>query len=281
MKRKSLKKKKIIITILICIALVFIPSIIYSNHHIDVENISFKSRDIPKAFDGVKIAHLSDYHNHGEKFDKRLVNILKKSEPDYIFITGDIADKVFTDIDKANHFLKEMSCIAPCYLVWGNHDKNIDDQEFEKMNSYAQDCGITVLNNDVVRLCKEDEYISVTGNYDYIENASECGKDEFNIWLNHFPENFETIADGTKNSGNQMDLMFSGHAHGGLIRFPGIKGLFAPGQGFFPEYTSGVYEYNGSSMIVSRGIGNSTTTLRLFDTFHVIICTLESGNTMN
>ncbi len=92
-----------------------------------------------------------------------------------------------------------MSCIAPCYLAWGNHDMNIEDKDFEKMKSCTLNCGITVLNNDVTRLRKDNEYISVTGNYDYIENVSECGNDEFNIRLNHSPENFETIADGTEN----------------------------------------------------------------------------------
>ena len=105
--------------------------------------------------------------------------------------------------------------------------------------------------------------------------------EDVTIWLHHFPEDFEKIADGTKSAGYQTDLMFSGHAHGGLIGLPFTGGLFAPGQGFFPEYTSGIYTYNGSSMIVSRGLGNSSVTLRLFDPFHLVVCELERKNDSN
>ncbi len=280
MKKKSLNKnknrKKIILMILIFLTFTLTPAVIYSNYHIDVEHITYKSSDIPKAFNGTRIAHLSDYHNHGGKYDDRLVKSVVDSHPDYIFITGDVIDSYLTDIDKADNFLKKMSDIAPCYLVWGNHEMRLEFQEFDKMKTFAENCGITILDGDTTRIYKDSDYISVTGNYCYNENVTNYGKNEFNIWLHHFPNDFEMIADSTKKSGNQMDLMFSGHAHGGLIRLPFIKGLFAPDQGLFPKYTSGIYEYNGSSMIVSRGVGNVLTTLRLFNPFHVVICTLEN-----
>lgn len=279
MNKKLLNKKrnKIFLIVLIFFVLAFTPLLIYSNYHIEVENITFKNKDIPEAFNGTRIAHLSDYHNHGGKYDDRLVRVVADSEPDYIFITGDMVDRSFTNTDKTNSFLKKISSIAPCYLVWGNHEMEIEASELEKIKSCAKSCGISILNDDFTRLYKDNEYISVTGNYNYIEAVTGYGKDEFNIWLHHFPEDFEMIADSTGKSGHQMDLMFSGHAHGGLIGLPFVGGLIAPGQGIFPEYISGIYEYNGSSMIVSRGVGNSSTTLRLFNPFHVVICTLESS----
>lgn len=280
MKKISLNKKhiKIILIILIFLTFTLTPAVIYSNYHIQVENITFKSSDIPKAFNGIRIAHLSDYHNHGGKYDDRLVKSVADSDPDYIFITGDVADRFLTNIDKADNFLKKMSDIAPCYLVWGNHEMGLESQELNELKTFAENCGINILDDDTTRIYKDSEYISVTGNYDFNEEEIKYGNDEFNIWLHHFPNDFEMIADSTKRSGNQMDLMFSGHAHGGLIRLPFIKGLYAPDQGLFPKYTSGIYEYNGSSMIVSRGVGNVLNTLRLFNPFHVVICTLESNS---
>lgn len=252
---------------------VFIPLLIYSNTHIDIESITIKSTDVPKAFDGTKIVLLSDYHNHGGKYDDKLLNIVKEAKPDYVFITGDIIDRTRTDVPTAEKFLKKVSETAPCYLVWGNHDKSLLTEDFEKLKNSLQSYGITILNGDTVNICKDNEYISLTGNYNYYDYTP-C-ENEFNIWLNHFPENFEAIANSTAKDGNQVDLLFSGHAHGGLIRVPFGGGLIGH-NGLFPEYTSGLYEYNGSYMIVSRGVGNSGPTLRLFNPFHVVICTLES-----
>jgi len=269
---KKISKRKIFYIVLSILAVILIISLIFSNTYIDVENITFKSRDIPESFDGAKIVLLSDYHNQGENFCERLTDIVKEADPDYIFITGDIIDRIRTDVDKADNFLKKVSDIAPCYLVWGNHDKSVSQGDLERLKTSAVSYGITILEGTTVRIQRGDEYISLTGNYYYYDYPP-CEAD-FNIWLNHFPENFEPIAEQTKKDGNQMDLMFSGHAHGGLIRLPFVGGVIGH-NGLFPDYTSGLYEYDGSHMIVSRGLGNSGNVPRLYSTFHVVVCELE------
>ncbi|MBP0958836.1 MAG: metallophosphoesterase [Oscillospiraceae bacterium] len=269
---KKISKRKIFYIVLSILAVILIISLIFSNTYIDVEKITFKSRDIPESFDGAKIVLLSDYHNQGENFCERLTDIVKEADPDYIFITGDIIDRIRTDVDKADNFLKKVSDIAPCYLVWGNHDKSVSQGDLERLKTSAVSYGITILEGTTVRIQRGDEYISLTGNYYYYDYPP-CEAD-FNIWLNHFPENFEPIAEQTKKDGNQMDLMFSGHAHGGLIRLPFVGGVIGH-NGLFPDYTSGLYEYDGSHMIVSRGLGNSGNVPRLYSTFHVVVCELE------
>lgn len=269
---KKISKRKIFYIVLSILAVILIISLIFSNTYIDVENITFKSRDIPESFDGAKIVLLSDYHNQGENFCERLTDIVKEADPDYIFITGDIIDRIRTDVDKADNFLKKVSDIAPCYLVWGNHDKSVSQGDLERLKTSAENYGITILEGTTVRIQRGDEFISLTGNYYYYDYPP-CEAD-FNIWLNHFPENFEPIAEQTKKDGNQMDLMFSGHAHGGLIRLPFVGGVIGH-NGLFPDYTSGLYEYDGSHMIVSRGLGNSGNVPRLYSTFHVVVCELE------
>ena len=269
---KKISKRKIFYIVLSILAVILIISLIFSNTYIDVEKITFKSRDIPESFDGTKIVLLSDYHNQGENFCERLTDIVKEADPDYIFITGDIIDRIRTDVDKADNFLKKVSDIAPCYLVWGNHDKSVSQGDLERLKTSAESYGITILEGTTVRIQRGDEYISLTGNYYYYDYPP-CEAD-FNIWLNHFPENFEPIAEQTKKDGNQMDLMFSGHAHGGLIRLPFVGGVIGH-NGLFPDYTSGLYEYDGSHMIVSRGLGNSGNVPRLYSTFHVVVCELE------
>lgn len=271
-------RNKIRIAFLI-IALLCIAELVYSNTHIDIENFIFKSNDVPAGFDGAKIVHISDYHNHGGSYDERLLKNISVQNPDYIFLTGDIADSICTDIDKANTFLENVSEIATCYLVWGNHDYSIDDKSFEKMKNCAEKNNITVLENEFIYIERNGDKMMLTGtvNTSYEDMLEDYPDDEtFSVWLHHYPEDFKEISDLSEKSGSEVDLLFTGHAHGGLIRMPFIKGIYAPGQGFIPEYTSGMYEYNGSDMIVSRGVGNSGYTRRFFNSFHLVVCTLES-----
>ena len=272
------KKQIFLRIVIICLILdaIFIPFAVYSNTHLDMEYFTCRNNKIPEEFNGTVIAHLSDYHNHGGKYDDKLMDAIRDAAPDYIFITGDTADRILTDIDKAEGFLERVSETAPCYLVWGNHEKGLKDEDFDRLESFAKNAGITVLEDETVMLEREGAQIALTGDYNCVSLPEETGTDYFDIWLHHFPEDFEDITDMTEKAGNRMDLMFAGHAHGGLIRLPFIKGLVAPGQGLFPKYTSGVYTYKDSEMIVSRGLGNSSVTRRLFNPFHLVVCTLES-----
>jgi predicted MPP superfamily phosphohydrolase len=92
----------------------------------------------------------------------------------------------------------------------------------------------------------------------------------FKILLSHRPELFDIYKD------NKMNLAFCGHAHGGQIRLPFIGGLVAPNQGFFPKYTSGTYSKEDTTMIVSRGLGNSLFPFRIFNRPEIIVVTLQT-----
>lgn len=72
-----------------------------------------------------------------------------------------------------------------------------------------------------------------------------------------------------------VDLVLSGHAHGGQIRLPFIGGLVAPDQGFFPKYTAGTYKENDIVMIVSRGLGNGIILIRVFNRLEIVMVTLR------
>lgn len=279
--RKMKKSKKIFLVILLVIAAAVTAEFIYSNSVIDVEKISYNNEQIPKSFDGAVIVHISDYHSHGGSYEDRLIEKVKEQNPDYVFITGDIIDAKSKDIDAAKSFLKKVSETAECYLVWGNHDHNVGGELREQMKKCCEDSGIKVLEDETVFLERDGEKILLAGTSDYLysDSVDEMMKNypkekQFTMWLHHYPEDFKEIVNMTKQAGCQADLIFTGHAHGGLFRFPFVKGLYAPGQGFFPEYTSGKYELDGSEMIVSRGVGNSGYTRRFGDNFHLISVTL-------
>ena len=92
----------------------------------------------------------------------------------------------------------------------------------------------------------------------------------FTILLSHRPEKFDTYVE------QSLDLVFTGHAHGGQVRFPFIGGLVAPSQGWFPKYTAGLFEAGDTTMVVNRGIGNSLFPLRIFNRPEIIEMTLKA-----
>ena len=94
--------------------------------------------------------------------------------------------------------------------------------------------------------------------------------DGYTILLSHRPELFDLYVD------TGMDLVFSGHTHGGQFRLPFIGGLVAPNQGFFPKYDAGRFSKGNTTMIVSRGVGNSIIPIRFYNRPEIVVTMLKS-----
>ena len=287
------KKRRLFKAILLLLAAVIdallIAETVYSNTHISIDSYECESEKVPQSFDGFKIVQISDYHKHGDGFEQKLVEMVSQQQPDIIVLTGDMVDSHLTDINDTMMFFEDISKVAPCYLVWGNHDMRLTDKQMEKLTNCCEDNGIEIVMERAVDIEKGGEHITVAGSYGYTvpmgEFSQKLTESPFVIWLNHFPEDAEKIlgyeAAYLDENADMVcepfaDLMFCGHAHGGLIRFPFKDGLYAPGQGLFPKYTGGEYYFYRGEMIVSRGMGNSGTSLRLFDDFDLVVCTLRS-----
>ena len=237
--------------------------------------------DVPKAFDGYKILQVADLQN--KVFGRDQAPLLKKinaSSPDIIVITGDLLDRHEgrTDVDSAMGFIQEITNIAPVYFVSGNHEHQ--SGEWDILLEELIEAGVTVLDNGKSILEKDGETITVLGladksvnqHYDKMLHTLMAGQeDSFNILLCHRPELFETYVK------ENIDLAFTGHAHGGQIIIPFLRqGIFAPHQGFFPKYTEGMHEKDGTVMVVSRGLGNSSFPFRIFNRPELIEVTLTS-----
>ncbi len=251
---------------------------------IDSRNIDvtrFTVSGAPEAFSGFKIVQISDLHNAEFGTDnQKLIDILKSEAPDAIVITGDLIDARRTNTEIAESFARRCMEIADCYYVPGNHEARLGDT-YDAFESALIVDGVNVLRNGSVRIRKEMDAIRIVGVDDpafakasdaitNLDAALEAlSSDDFTILLAHRPE----LIDEYSKWG--IDLVLSGHAHGGQIRLPGIGGLYAPGQGFFPRYTSGNYTVGDTEMIVSRGIGNSAFPLRVNDRPEVVIVTLK------
>jgi len=259
----------------------------WGNNAIQTTHHDYASSEIPDAFDGFKVVQVSDLHN--KNFGGDLLAKITSESPDIIVVTGDVIDRNRTDLGVAEAFFEEAVAIAPVYFVSGNHE--VASGKYQELQRILDDLGVENLDNASQVLSLNDEQINLLGLADpltlLLEDIIEEGSEEqvlqnnimdvlnetpdnFNLLLSHRPEIFEVYEDA------ELDLVLSGHAHGGQIRLPFIEGLYAPSQGFFPEYTSGRYEESGTTMIVSRGLGNSLFPLRVFNRPELVVIELKT-----
>ena len=282
----TVKKKKIIV--LAVVAAVLLALIIWTawgNTALELNTYTISSERLPEAFDDYRIAHVSDLHNaEMGKDNEKLLDMLRETEPDIIAITGDIIDSRNTNIDIALQFTKAAMEIAPCYYVTGNHEARVS--EYDELRDGLIEQGVVVLDDERIELELSCETIALLGVNDpsfqtyYLFGDSETvmqGKlqeisdevNDFTILLSHRPELFRVYSD------SNMDLVLSGHAHGGQFRLPFVGGLVAPNQGLFPKYDAGLYTEENTNMIVSRGIGNSILPFRFNNRPEVILIVLQ------
>ena len=281
---KILTKKKIR-CVLAAIFLALIVWTAWGNTALERNTYTISSRELPDAFDGYRIAQVSDLHNaeFGDG-NQRLLEMLREAEPDMIALTGDLIDSRRTDIAVALAFAKEAVKIAPCCYVSGNHEARVS--EYPELKTGLAAAGVTVLDDAQVKIEVSGESITVIGvndpsfHADYLTSdaevmdrkLSELSSEDagFTILLSHRPELFDTYV------AHDMDLVLTGHAHGGQFRLPLIGGLIAPNQGLFPKYDDGLYSEGNTNMIVSRGIGNSIIPFRFNNRPEVVLIELKS-----
>ena len=282
------KKRRTIIIAVAAVLLALAVWTVWGNTALELNTYKVSSDALSDAFNGYRIAHVSDLHN-AEMGDgnEKLLAMLRAAEPDMIAITGDMIDSRNTDVEVALNFAEKAMQIAPCYYVTGNHEARVS--EYDELKAGLEACGVIVLENEREQIEMSGEFITILGvddpsfNTDYLfgDSASVVSNtlaeistedDVFTVLLSHRPELFDTyVACG-------MDLTLSGHAHGGQFRLPFVGGLVAPNQGVFPKYDSGLYIDGSTNMIVSRGIGNSILPFRFNNRPEVILVELNSLN---
>ena len=279
------------------ILLVTIPSIIiviilgfYFHHENTTLQTSYyevSNKKITKDFNNYKIMQISDFHNtRNEKIINSIIDKIKEEKPNIIVLTGDIIDPEKSHTEASIDFIKRIKDYAPIYYVTGNHESYFEEGEFEKEKEALIETGVIVLDNKVEVIEVNDTKINILGidDPDMTEDESlkekeiikkeidslEYDDSNYTILLSHRPEKIKVYAE------KKMDLVFSGHAHGGQIRLPLIGGLYAPHQGLFPKYTNGKYIKEETVMIVSRGIGGSSFPFRVNNKPNLVVVTLKS-----
>ncbi len=278
------KRKKWILLACLLLLAVGVVWLIAGNTVPQTTQYTISCPGLPAEFDGFRIAQVSDLHNAqlGEN-NERLLELLRQASPDLIVITGDLVDSRQPDSGVAVELAREAAKIAPCYYVTGNHESRLRD-----LNALLTDleaAGVKVLRNEVVFLERGDSRVRLVGMDDCSFFPGADGEsavlnmelrmkrllgEEYSIVLAHRAELF------TVYSRNPVDLVFSGHAHGGQVRLPFVGGLYAPDQGAFPEYDSGVLTRRGTTLVISRGLGNSVFPLRVNNPPELVLAVLKA-----
>ena len=285
MKKSPIQKALIKLCAIIIIFFVLLIWMIWGNTALTVSNIKISSSRIHPTFSGFRIAQVSDLHNtEFGKDNKKLLELLSENKPDIIVITGDLVDAEHTDIEVALDFAKGAVNIAPVYYVTGNHEASLS--QYNELKTGLETIRVVVLEDEKIQLKRDKEVITLIGLSDpnftlkgdifgeapamVSTKLNSLADDEssYTILLSHRPELFESYAH------YNIDLVLSGHAHGGQFRLPFIGGLIAPDQGIFPKYDAGLFTNGSTNMIVSRGLGNSIIPIRFNNRPEVIVIEL-------
>jgi len=242
--------------------------------------------NLPGEFDGYRIVLLADLHGaeHG-KDNERLLDRIRDANPDIITIAGDLIDRyqpghpVERQIEIAQALVSQLVRIAPVYYVTGNHEW--DSRMVRPLLDMLEENGVNVLRNQYRSLTIGNDTIIIAGVDDpngpadmikpdeFIKRIHERENPDFLIVLSHRNYNLNLYSE------LGVDLVLSGHAHGGMIRLPFTDGLIGPQHEFLPTYTSGIYTRGNTNMVVSRGLGNHLGWTRFLNNPQVIVVELR------
>ncbi|PAB60321.1 metallophosphoesterase [Anaeromicrobium sediminis] len=263
------KNKKLMVAIIffICFYLYLSNNWIENTRY----NISSDKIDTP-----IKIVHLSDLH--GKQFgkgNKKLIKNIMKESPAIIVFTGDLIDADRnTNIKESAQFLEQLSQFAPVYYIRGNHEYN--SSKYQELMNYLHEIHgrFYILDGDYQKIKLKGYTFNILGLDRNKKGVMEkfLAEKGYRIILNHYSENF---LENENLSRFDVDLVLTGHAHGGQWRLPIIGGVYSPGQGFDPKYYEGIHEGNGSIQVISRGLGNSIFPFRIFNRPEVITIIIE------
>ena len=280
-RRRRLPRTVFTLLLVLALAVLFVR---WDNSTLQVTRFDPVFAGLPVGFDGCRIVVLGDLHStsFGEN-NERLLQAVQKTAPDYIFLVGDLLD-AYREVpaDYAVQVADGLSAIAPTYYVTGNHEWAVGG--VPELKELLTAHGVTVLSNQFTTLERNGDVIVLAGIDDPNGYADQKTPEEvaaevyaaygdpFWVLLAHrnnlFAPQYSLLG---------ADLVVSGHGHGGIIRLPFTDGLLSTDRTFFPSYTAGLYEENGSCLFVTRGLGNSGPTFRLFNRPEVAAVTLHKG----
>ena len=275
MKRKTL-------TAAAAVALLTTALLLDSRFNIELTEYELGFASLPAEFDGCKIALLSDLHgwSFGED-NSRLIKLLEDARPDIVAITGDMVSSA-EHLDAVEDLLRGIEGLAPTFYVNGNHEWGA--RLTGRMKALMESYGVRCLSNEYLELERNGSRIIICGAEDrngpadmikppaLAEKLREEYPEDFVLWLYHRNDTL------LKYPSLPVQLVLSGHAHGGIIRLPGVGGLLDVRASFGAEYENGLYTLGNLNMVVSRGLGNSVMIPRFLNRPELPVITLKSNS---
>lgn len=271
--------------VLLIIVLLIAAVILDSRFRLTVTEYELAYENLPVGFDGYRIVQLSDLHlqQFGED-NSKLLNKVREQRPDLIVMTGDFINRNAEGSDlnqpeQLRRFFEKLSAVAPCYFVSGNHEWA--SGELPQLESVLADSGIKCLKNEFVLLENGGDQIVLAGVDDpngpadmispdaFVEKIRQYYPDSFTVFLGHRDDWLEKYPD------LKVDMIFCGHAHGGIVRIPFAGGVFGTGYNLFPKYDAGVFNEGGYDMVLSRGLGNNVRIPRFFNPPEIVSVVLR------
>ncbi len=259
--------------------------LLWDNRRLDVTSYEVPVPQLPEAVDGLRIAQVSDLHAASfGSFPDRLVTAVEAAQPDLVAVTGDLIDIRTVELDGVLAVMRQLQQIAPTYFVLGNHEA--ESVLRGELLSGLEDLGVVILRDEAVTeeiagssitlVGLDDPRVDLSAGRDAkspreILSGLELPEGRATILLAHRPELLDDYA------GTGIDLVLAGHAHGGQVRVPGIGALFASHQGWFPELTEGVHSRGETSLVISRGLGNSIAGVRVNNPRELIVVDLRTA----
>lgn len=233
----------------------------------------------PKLTAEVRLAVVTDFHSSDNADD--VVAMVASCAPDAVLLVGDLFDDDTQNRppERTLSLMRQLSALYPCYYVSGNHEAWTG--EMDALYQQTEEAGVTVLRMSSGVLTVRGQRIALCGVPDPYEMVFSGAPDteeqlrqaledvdsaDFTVLLAHRPELLAKYAQFP------LDLVVSGHAHGGQVRIPGVlNGLYAPNQGWFPKLAGGAYTQDGTTLIVSRGLAVRTRLPRIFNRPEVVL----------
>jgi predicted MPP superfamily phosphohydrolase len=264
-------KKIIILTIIVLIILL----LVYNQFQISKFKINQVSIESKKVNSEIKISQITDFHSNKNINIEKVVESIIKYNPNIIVLTGDIIDTKTEDLSLTFELVDGLNTVnKTIYFVEGNHEgQNPKKDEFLEG---LEERGVYILDNKTTMLDIDGEEIRIIGVPFFAERdqfqkvLDSATPNIYDILLSHSPNRPIDYLD------YRIDLVLSGHTHGGQIRLPVIGGVVAPGQGFFPKYDKGLIQLeNGPLLYMDSGLGNSILPIRFLNPVQISEITIK------
>lgn len=230
--------------------------------------------DLPEAFDGFRIVHISDLH--GKEFGEdssRLIEAVAALEPDLIAVTGDLIDQWEQQEMLTELMVGLLQEEVPVYYVTGNHEWAL--RETRTLKDFLGFLGFRVLSNEYDVLERKGQKLVIAGVDDPNGPADQKTPDQLREEITAEQGNAYTLFLSHRDTVERyaelgFDLTLCGHGHGGIVRIPILdKGVLGTNRQFFPAYDGGLYTFeNGTACVVSRGLGSNTVPVQAFRLFN-------------